>query len=201
MSGDEYFDRRFRRWGRTPFGFLDPDFENMETMFEELFKEIARSMPKDLYRERKLPNGNIIREMGPFVYGYSMTVGPDGKPVVREFGNVKPSRRTTPLGVPRPSLEYREEREPLVDVIQDNGNIRVVAELPGVDKKDIHLHCTETILTIDVKSPSKKYHKEVELPSEVNTKTTMATYKNGVLEITLPKVTNKKPSGESIRIE
>jgi len=26
--------------------------------------------------------------MGPFVYGYSMTMGPDGKPIVREFGNV-----------------------------------------------------------------------------------------------------------------
>jgi len=29
--------------------------------------------------------------MGPFVYGYSFSMGPDGKPVIREFGNVKPS--------------------------------------------------------------------------------------------------------------
>lgn len=28
-------------------------------------------------------------EMGPFVYGYSMTIGPDGKPKVREFGNIR----------------------------------------------------------------------------------------------------------------
>jgi HSP20 family protein len=32
--------------------------------------------------------GVKVREIGPLVYGYSATIGPDGKPNVREFGNV-----------------------------------------------------------------------------------------------------------------
>jgi HSP20 family protein len=30
-----------------------------------------------------------VREVGPIVYGYSMTIGPEGKPKAREFGKVK----------------------------------------------------------------------------------------------------------------
>jgi len=47
--------------------------------------------PKELIRERKLPDDGTVEEMGRFVNGYSFCVGPDGKPIVREFGNVKPS--------------------------------------------------------------------------------------------------------------
>ena len=45
--------------------------------------------PKELVREYQTPEGEKVREVGPIVYGYSMTIGPDGKPHVREFGNVK----------------------------------------------------------------------------------------------------------------
>ena len=39
----------------------------------------------------RLKEGGKVREVGPIVYGYSMTIGPDGKPRIREFGNVKPT--------------------------------------------------------------------------------------------------------------
>jgi len=199
MSWDEDFDRWFRRRRQWPRGFFG--FEEMDRMIEEMFREMAEMMPKELYREEKLPGGGTIRKFGPLIYGYSMTIGPDGKPVIREFGNVKPSAPRTPFGTPRPPLEYKGEREPLVDVISDNGTIRVVAELPGVEKDDIKLHCSERVLTISVDTPERKYHKEVELPSPVDPKVSKASYKNGVLEVTLNKVEARRPTGESIRIE
>jgi HSP20 family protein len=184
-----------------PFRFFDVGFEEIDKMFEEMFKEMTSELPKDPYRQRRLPDGSTIREMGPFVYGYSMTFGLDGKPVVREFGNVKHSTKPSAFGAARPKLEYQEEREPLVDVIDDGNNVRVVSELPGVEKKDIQLHCTETQLTVNIDTPDRKYHKEVELPSDVNPRSAKASYKNGVLEIVLSKVTPKKQTGESIRVE
>jgi HSP20 family protein len=45
--------------------------------------------PKELVREYQTPECVKIREVGPIVYGYSMTLGSDGKSLVREFGNVK----------------------------------------------------------------------------------------------------------------
>jgi len=199
MSWDEDAERWMRRWRRPFFG--RGAFEDLDRMFNEMFKEMLNDVPQELYRERRLPGGGTVREIGPFVYGYSMTIGPDGKPVVREFGNVKPSTRASPLGLRRPSLEIKEERDPLVDVIPEDEKIRVVAEVPGVERSDIKLNCSEKILTIAVDTEERKYYKEIDLPAEVDPKVSKATYKNGVLEIILTKVTKKKLKGESITID
>jgi HSP20 family protein len=198
MSWDEDFPEWFRR-RRYPFfrGFFFEDIDKMmhemEKMMEEEFKMFTSRIPKDYVRERKLPDGTTVREWGPFVYGYSVKIGPDGKPEIREFGNVKPGR----LGP-----QVKEEREPLVDIIETNGEIHIVAELPGVEKKDIKLHGTEDSLSISVDTPQRKYFKEISLPAKVNVKEAKTEYKNGVLEVKLPKIKEeKKPKGEPIKIE
>jgi len=197
MSSEEDYPEWFRR-KRFPFsrgwGFEDIDkmFREMEKMMAEEFKTFTSRVPKDYVKERKLPDGTTVREWGPFVYGYSMKIGPDGKPEIREFGNVKPSR----LG-PR----VKEEREPLVDIIETDGEVHVVADLPGVEKNDIKLHGTEDILTISVDTPQHKYYKEVTLPAKVNIKEAKTQYKNGVLEVTLPKIKEKTTKGEPINID
>jgi HSP20 family protein len=53
------------------------------------FDDVSTNLSKELVREYQTPEGEKIREVGPIVYGYSMTIGPDGKPHVREFGNIK----------------------------------------------------------------------------------------------------------------
>ena len=163
---------------------------------EKEFGELSKRAPRELIRERTLPDGTKVREWGPFVYGYSMTVDPDGKPHVREFGNIKPGAR---LG--RPRFDIKEKREPLADVMAINGEVKVIVELPGVDKKDIKLHGTEESLTISVDTPHRKYYKELSLPSKVETKSAKSTYKNGVLEITIKKQKDEKPKGNVIEIE
>ncbi|MEM3622381.1 MAG: archaeal heat shock protein Hsp20 [Candidatus Bathyarchaeia archaeon] len=190
----EWFRRRrypfFKGWF---FEDMDKMFREIEKMMEDEFKTFTSRVPKDYVRERKLPDGTTVREWGPFVYGYSVKIGPDGKPEIHEFGNVKPSR----LGP-----QVKEEREPLVDVIETDGEIHIVAELPGVEKNDIKLHGTEESLTISVDTPQRKYYKEVMLPAKVKVKEAKTQYKNGVLEITLPKIREeKKPKGEPISID
>jgi HSP20 family protein len=205
----EYFPEWFRkRMKRSPFfrdwffGDINEMIKDMEEMMDKEFKEFTTRIPKDLVRERKLPNGSTARELGPFVYGYSMTVGPDGKPKIREFGNVKPSLRPEPFGLAKPYLNVKEEREPLVDVLSTDGEVKVIVELPGVEKKDIKLHGTENTLTISVDTPERKYHKEVETPVPINPQVAKTTYKNGVLEVSVPKIKEKKkPKGEQIEIE
>jgi len=74
-----------------------------------------------------------------------------------------------------------------MDVITTNGEIKVVAELPGVVKNDIKLYGTESTLTISIDTPQRKYFKEIELPAKVDLEKAKSTYKNGVLEVTFPK--------------
>ncbi len=194
---EEWFPEWFRRrrlpfFGSWLFEDFDRIFREMEKMMEEEFKMFTSRVPKDYVKERKLPDGSVVREWGPFVYGYSIKIGPDGKPEIREFGNVKPSK----FG-PR----VKEEREPLVDIVETDNEVQVVAELPGVEKEDIKLHGTEDSLVISVDNPQRKYYKEVNLPAKVNVKEAKTQYKNGVLEIRLPKIKETKPKGEPIKIE
>ncbi len=194
-DGSEWSRKRrspfFRGWG---FDDVDKIFEEMEKMMDEEFREFASRVPKDYVRERKLPDGSTTREFGPFVYGYSMKVGPDGKSEIHEFGNVKPRRNGLP--------HVQEEREPLVDIVETDGEVHVVAELPGVEKKDIKLSATEDSLTIAVDAPQRRYFKEIPLPVKVRVREAKSQYKNGVLEVTLPKVKDAKSAkGEPISVE
>src|SRR5436305_13300459 len=93
-------------------------------------------LPKDLIRDRKIPGGGTVKEMGHFDYGYSFSQGPDGKPVIREFDNVKPSIRRGPFGMANPSLHVKQDREPLVQTIVQPDNGKMVAERPGAEKPD-----------------------------------------------------------------
>ncbi len=201
-SDDEFLPDWFRsRRGRSsPLGWMDRWFSGFDEMFERMFQDMARDRPKDMMKEKKLPDGSTIRQFGPFVYGYSMSVGPNGKPVIQEFGNVKPSKRPGMFGMDQPALEPTDSREPLVDVISETEQVRVLAELPGVEKSDIKTTISEDTLTIRVDTASPKYYKEVQLPTSVDPDSSKASYNNGVLEIVLRKL-KPRPRGKEIKIE
>ena len=194
-SDDYYPEWQRKRRARDPFfGDIDDMFREMEKMMDEELKNFTEKVPKEYIKERKLPDGSTVRELGPFVYGYSMKIGPDGKPEIQEFGNIKKGLKGPP--------QVTEEREPLVDIVDTNGEIHVVVELPGVEKNDIKLHGTEDSLTISVDTPQYKYYKDVELPEKVRVKEASSSYKNGVLEVVLPKAeAGNKPKGEPIDVE
>jgi len=192
-SADEWF----KRWGKMmPFGpwsYADVD-EMMKEMEKEFMAltDIENQLPKELVREKRAEDGSVTREIGPIVYGYSMTIGPDGKPVIREFGNV---RRT-------PRREWREAisdtREPLVDVVEGTKDVRVLAELPGARKQDIVLTVEGRSLVISAETPARRYRKELELPYAVGLEGSKSTFNNGILEVTLPK---RKGRSSGVRIK
>jgi HSP20 family protein len=188
----EWFKRRQRSSKDPFFGNIDDMFKEMEKMLDEELKDFTDKVPKEYVKERKLPDGSTVKELGPFVYGYSMKIGPDGKPEIQEFGNIKKGLKGPP--------EVKEEREPLVDIVETDTEVRVVAELPGVEKTDIKLHGTDDSLDISVDTPQNKYHKEIQLPAKVRVKEAASTYKNGVLEVVLPKQEPSQSRGEPINI-
>ncbi len=143
----------------------------------------------------------LSRQPNTKVYGFSMRVGPDGKPVVREFGNWKPG---VEIRGPKEAVKALEEgeRSPLIDVIDDKNEVVVIAEVPGVEKREIDLHATKSELEISVENPERRYYRKVELPKEVIPESAKASYKNGVLEVRLKKEKEeKKDSGKPIKVE
>jgi HSP20 family protein len=201
--------------GRSGFGDVFRSFDEMrsrmEKEFEEQFKEFESTTPKDLVREYQTPEGAKVREYGPFVYGYSMTVGPDGRPKVREFGNVKSPFRgggigRTGLGRGMSGIKplISSEREPLVDISTTDKEIKVAVEMPGVKKENIKINAynsTLEITTDEAEGAARRYHETVELPDEADLATAKSKYNNGILEISFNKKDQSKPKGKEIKIE
>lgn len=191
---DEWPVRKRKGYPFGPWAFPDIDemMREMEKAFSEQFKELERELPKNLVRETTSPDGSTRKEIGPIVYGYSVTIGPDGKPVVREFGNVRKSAGT-------PWKEIQDKREPLIDVVSSDKEVRVIAEMPGVDKGDINVTVNEKSLIISVDRKDRKYYKELELPGVVDPKGAKSTYNNGILEVTIP-LKSRGASGVRLKV-
>jgi HSP20 family protein len=84
-----------------------------------------------------------------------------------------------------------EKREPLTDVFEDENQVKLYLELPGVEKEDIRLD----IINGQAEVKAKNFYKLIDLPTkEVEDKKVSANYKNGVLEVIVPK--NKKKTKE-----
>jgi HSP20 family protein len=86
-------------------------------------------------------------------------------------------------------------------VIPGENEIRVIVELPGVEKEDIKLSGKADKLTISVDAHERKYYKEIELPTKVDIKNATSKYKNGVLDITVPKKKEEQTKSEPMKIE
>lgn len=108
------------------------------------------------------------------VYGINIRTLADGRPSVQPFGNI----RKTPKG---PVVE--EVREPIVDVFDEAEEIHIVAEMPGIEEKDINLDINGDILNISSEGEKRKYQKEVLLSRPAKKDDMTWTYKNGILEI------------------
>jgi HSP20 family protein len=198
--------RRSSRGGGSGFfgfpdifrGGFDEMRRNMEREFEDAFKNIESKAPKDLVKEYDAPGGGKVKEYGPFVYGYSMTIGPDGKPKVREFGNVK-SPFSSGGFFTKPLIS--SEREPLADVTTADKEVKVVIEIPGVSKENIKINVYGTSVEVNTTGTERKYHEVIEIPPDTDIETASSTYKNGILEITFKKKEQSKPKGKQIKIE
>ena len=158
---------RRRRW-----------FDDIIDEFEEIFREMDRMVRRFLETEDIGYRATRIEPGKPIVYGFRVTIGPDGRPVVEEFGNVKRVGRRAVI---------EEATEPLVDVMEEEDKIIVIAELPGVEKEKIDLRIKDNKLIIKASNKNRRYYKEVTLPAKVKEETAKARYKNGVLEVSFEK--------------
>jgi len=106
---------------------------------------------------------------------------------------------------------------PSLDVAETKNELVVKAEVPGMDPKDIDISLSDGVLTIKGEKRQEKEEKEadyhvversygsflrsVQLPKEVQSDKISASYKNGILKITLPKSEEAKKKEIKIKVE
>lgn len=160
--------------------------------FDSLFQKMMRPFREldDIWDEMR-SSGNL-KTFGPYYYGYSVTMGPDGKPVVKEYGNVRPAL-----------LPNAESREPFADVIVDDKEkvLKIVAEMPGIEKKDIKIEVIGRTVNIDAEHDDRKYHTRIPIKQKVDENSVKATYANGLLELKFKLKEEDRPKGKIVTVE
>jgi len=163
------------------------DINDIFSTFDEEFEEMKAHM--DRMMEQML-NGPASFDTEPRMYGVSVRVGSDGQPRVQEYGNMER---------PVPEPESRAvSREPLMDIVEEKDKVRVIMELPGVQKDDISVCPDKVWLDVSVDTENRKFSKRIELPSPVRPDSAASSYKNGVLEITLDREPPKRRKKKTI---
>jgi HSP20 family molecular chaperone IbpA len=95
--------------------------------------------------------------------------------------------------MPKAYSERRaREPEPLLDVIEEKGEIVVVAEFAGFNMESLKINVEDQRLTLCAEALDRKYYKSLNLPKRVIPSTIRTTCKNGVLEIQLKKAIQEK---------
>jgi HSP20 family protein len=106
---------------------------------------------------------------------------------------------------------------PVVDIYEEKDSIIVKAELPGIKKDEVSIEIKDNVLTLsgerkhEQETKKENYHRierfygkfsrSFSLPETVQVEKVKANYKDGVLEITLPKAEATKPKAIPIKIE
>ena len=149
---------------------------------------------------RPLQKSTPMRTLNPFEEMERMFEGFFPRGWMRPFHMERPlwSDLTLPL----------ETKMPHVDILDREEDIVVRAEVPGVDKKDLEITVTENSVTLKGKTSreekeekadyyrceisSGEFTRVLALPSEVDADKAKASFKDGMLEITMPKIAKSK---------
>ena len=118
---------------------------------------------------------------------------------------------------PNLNSEYEESFYPKIDISEDEKNIYVDTELPGIKKNDIKITLEDNILTVSGEKKSEKEKKEKSfyrsertyglfsrsftVPGDINSDTINAKFEDGILKIVIEKLDEKKVSGRLINIK
>ena len=97
--------------------------------------------------------------------------------------------RQRPSSIPRTvgaDVSKPTQKEPSLDVFDEGDHLLIIAELPGVEEKDIEIKVLGEQLTLSAKASGQTYFKEMALPCPVKGEVT-TTYRNGILQIELAK--------------
>lgn len=104
---------------------------------------------------------------------------------------------------------------PALDLYQNNDNVVAIVELPGMRKEDIEISLQDGMLTIAGERKAEsgqeegatrterftgKFRRSITLPTRVDANKVNATYKDGILSVTLPKAEEAKPKQIQVNV-
>jgi HSP20 family protein len=146
------------------------------------FGELVKGLEKSEAFQKRLEAANVEVERRMEKAPPSSRVIGNRRSIIPPRTNLKVSRTT--LG--KESSVPSPQRDVITDMFDEGDNLVIIAELPGVNEKDIEIEVKGDRLVLFARSQGRQYHKDIVLPCTVKEKPSL-TYKNGILKISLEK--------------
>lgn len=161
---------------------MSDDFEDLFDDVDKFHQRLAKKMLEEIRDiEEAVQKGKLEGEWD---------ITPIEEPGVKGYiarGRFQVGDKPLPKTLKLPKQIIEEAREPLTDVFEDNDNIKLYVELPGVEKTDIQFSVSRSRAEIR----ARNFYKTIDLPkAELETEKAVTNYKNGVLEVIIPKTSN-----------
>jgi HSP20 family protein len=160
---------------KRAFGLSPHTIDDFEEHLTKMWKWMDHIF-KDALRTNILP----LEEEDSYVYGWSLHLGPNGKPQYEEFGNAPPN-------IARDSDTNLQGRDDMIDIFEGEDTLSITIELHGVAEEDIIIEAVGNIVALEVNKEGDRYYKEIELPCEVSPDPVKTSYRNGIFDIELKK--------------
>jgi HSP20 family molecular chaperone IbpA len=176
---------------------FDDDFRDLFDDFD-IFKVIKRSQNEMERILKKIGSGDLsgkweITQIDePDLKGFTIRGRFGTEMPMQPLDPIEPIKTSKRKPLPEKPFELskaalKEMREPLVDIFEEDGQLRAYVELPGVEKEDIKLNFEKDCVEVR----ASNFYKTIQLPyGHAHMNTVSTEYKNGVLEIIIP--TEKK---------
>ncbi len=87
---------------------------------------------------------------------------------------------------------FKKVREPLVDVFKEAKEVKIIIDLGSFSRGEIDVDIKPDKYVIFAKNKEQEFTEEISLPPGVDIANTVEYFKNGVLEITLPKKKSRR---------
>ena len=174
---------------------MTDDFRDIFDDVDKMYQRFTKKMFKEME--------DIEEAIKSVKLGGEWDIKPIEEPDVKGFvarGRFELGNEARPKALTLPKEMPEEAREPLTDVFEDKESIKLYIELPGVERADIQLNVSQGRAEIK----AKNFYKAIDLPSaDIEVDKVVANYKNGVLEVTVPKKKKSEPeqTKTTIKIE
>jgi len=178
----------------------------MNDWFSEMEKRMLAEMMRmrqmmDIDREMSTLPDNLLAEDWPNMlseepavrsYGYRMVKMPGQEPIIEQWGNIPEGTEIGDFGrVSRGGYGAEErmanEKDPMLDINETDSEVTVTMELPGFRKDGIELYLNGNSLVVKAVGEERETEKVIPLPAAVDEESIRATYRNGVLDVSMKK--------------
>jgi HSP20 family protein len=171
--------------GQSIFEDIDREFAEVEDLLSRMFKTVRDTGPST----------TASAANSPYYYGYQITIGSDGGPKIRKFGNVK----STAKGL----VEQSGVRQPFADTVLDEkeNTLRITAEMPGVNREDIKISINDGYVSILAERGDKKYDASIPVSVNLEESSAKAAYSNGILDLKIKLKETSKTKVKEIKVD